>query len=449
VTAAGGPATPPGPTGADMLRAVPAIKRDTLGFLSTCVARHGDVVAFPMPRTPVWLVNDPDAVRRVLQDNHPAYDKRTIQYTSLSMVTGQGLLTSDPPVWLAQRRLAAPAFRAEHLVSLADHVAAAAGRLLAEWDRRDGDGEVVDVDAAMMRVTLDVIGAALFGADLGSRAEPLVHAVLQALDVVVARAQSPLKLPLTVPTPRNRRLARSLRVLDAAVADIVARRRAAGVAGSDLLGLLLAGSAGDAASDRMVRDQIVTMIIAGHETVASALTWTWHLLGTAPEAAFRLQAESAAVLGDRLPTYDDLGSLPFARQVLEESLRLYPPAWAITRRAIADDELAGHVLPAGSLVITSPWTLHRHRDVYADPERFDPDRWAPGRRGEIPRSAYIPFGAGPRLCIGREFALTEGVLLLAALSSRWSMQPMQRRVRIDASVTLRPQKGLPMRLHRL
>lgn len=444
-----------------MLRAVPRIRRDTLGFLADCVSRHGDVVAFPLPRRQVWLVNDPGAVRRVLQDNHPAYDKRTVQYASLSMVTGQGLLTSEPPLWRAQRRRMQPAFGSGSVAALAPDVARAAEHLLRDWDGRAG--EVVDVDAAMMRATLEVVGATLFGADLLGEAEPLVGAVLTALEVVVARAQSPLKLPLGVPSPRNRRLARSLSTMDAAVSAIVARRvahrRASGPEAEgtgDLLDLLLAGredadgaGGGGRLPEGLIRDEILTMIIAGHETVASALTWAWHLLGAHPQVLARLQAEADATLGGRLPAYDDLAALGYTRQVLDETLRLYPPAWVVTRRSVAPDQLAGHVLPADSLVITSPWTLHRHPDVFAEPDRFDPGRWAPGRREQVARGGYLPFGAGPRMCIGRELALAEATLLLAAVAGRWSLEPVPgHEVRVEALVTLRPRGGLPMVLRR-
>lgn len=449
---------PPGPTGGEMLRALAGIRRDPVGFLGTCVRRYGDVVAFPAPRTPAWLVNDPAAVRRVLQDNHRNYDKRTVQYDALALVTGQGLLTSDPPLWLRQRRLVQPAFHASALDGVASHAARASGRVLAEWDGLS-DGAVADVDDAMMRATLDVIAGALLGADLSGRAEPIVGSVLTALDTVVERARSPLRLPPAVPTPRNLRLRRSLRTLDAAVAGVVSARRAEEPAAAqrrtpDMLDLLLAARDSDdpgsgGMSERLLRDEIATMIIAGHETVASALSWAWHLLATHPRVQDQLHAELDAVLGERLPTYDDVARLPFTRAVLDETLRLYPPAWVLTRRAREDDVLAGHRLPAGSLVIISPWVLHRHPDVFADAEHFAPVRFLPDRRDEVPRGSYIPFGAGPRLCIGRDTALLEGVLVLAALARRRAVRPITgRAVRAEALVTLRPRGGMPLHLDR-
>jgi cytochrome P450 len=431
-----------------MLRAFGRIRRDPPGFLADCRDRWGDVVRFPVPGRPVYLVSDPGAVLRVLRDNHPGYDKSTVQYEALAAVTGRGLLTSDGTLWRRQRRLAQPAFHPSTMPDVAARSAEAAGRLLSTWDRLPA-GARVDVDAAMTRLTLDVVGAALFGTDLAAGADvdpdALVGAVLVALDAVVAGARTPLRLPGWLPTRRRRRLRRGLATLDETVFAAVRRRRAGPApVEPDLLDLLLrAGMA-----ERQLRDEVVTLVVAGHETVASALTWSWHLLGGDDAARTRLRAEAAAVLGagpaSRLPTYDDLPRLPWTRAVVEEALRLYPPAWVVTRRAVAPDVLAGHRINAGTLVIVSPWVLHRHPDLWADPTRFDPARFLPERRFELPRGGYLPFGAGPRLCIGREFALVEGPLLLAAVAARYDVRPVPGAGRrVDAAVTLRPRGGLP------
>jgi len=442
-----GPSVAPGPTGAQMLRQVVAIRRDPISFLTRCVAAYGDVVSFPLPGHPAVLVNDPAAVDRVLRENHRAYGKDTVQYRSLAAVAGEGLLTADGERWLAQRRLVQPAFHARTLAAAAGHVGAAVEVTVAEWDRL-ADGARVDVDAAMMRLALDVVGRALLGADLREEGARLVAAVLSALDVVVARARTGLTVPAWAPTPLNRQLARALRTLDAAVERIVAERRARSEPGQDVLGLLVAGAQPGPEGDRMLRDEVVTLIVAGHETVASGLTWTWHLLAGAPEATRRLQAEVDAVLAT--PTaleLADLGRLPWTRAVVEEALRLYPPAWVVSRRARADDVLAGYPVPRGSLVLVSPYVLHRHGASWPDPERFDPERFLDAPSG--PRPAYVPFGAGPRLCIGRDFALLEAVLVVAALSRRYELgREPGHAVRADALVTIRPRGGLPMRIRR-
>ena len=433
-----------------MLRDLPRMLRDPLTYLLSCRERWGDVVAFPLPGPAVWFVDGPAAVRRVLQDNHQGYGKRTAQYDALALVTGEGLLVSDPPDWRVHRRIVQPAFHARHLPAVVAHTAAAAERVADSWSALvAGDEAVVDVDAAMMRAALEVVGSAVFSSDLRGEAAVLARAVLAALDRVVVRARSPWLPPASVPTPGNLRLRRALRTLDRSVAGMVERRRRDGGAEDDALGLLLAARDDGDIDDRAVRDEVVTLVVAGHETVASSLTWTWWLLAAHPEVQEALRAELAAVLGGRAPTWDDLTCLPWTRAVVDEGLRLYPPAWVVTRRSLRPDVLEGHDLPAGATVITSPYTLHRHPKAWAEPERFDPGRWVGERRASVERAAYAPFGAGPRLCVGRDLALVESVVLLAVLGQRFRFAPLPGPwPRVDARVTLRPRGGLPLRLSR-
>lgn len=439
-----GPFAAPGPTGAQMLRQVLAIRRDPIGFLTRCVAAYGDVVSFPLPGRPALLVNDPAAVDRVLRENHRAYGKDTVQYRSLAAVAGEGLLTADGERWRAQRRLVQPAFHTRTLEGVAGHVAAAVAATVREWDELT-DGTRLDVDAAMMRLALDVVGRALLGADLRGEGARLVAAVLSALDVVVARARSGVTAPAWAPTPQNRQLTRALVSIDGAVERVVAERRARAEPGEDVLGLLMAAAQPDPEGERMLRDEVVTLIVAGHETVASALTWAWHLLAGHPDAGDRLRAELDAVLAGEPPGWADLTRLPWTRAVVDETLRLYPPAWVVSRRAHAQDVLAGHQVPRGSLVLMSPYLLHRHAAAWPDPERFEPGRFLDAPAG--PRPAYVPFGAGPRLCIGRDFALVEAVLVVAALAQRYQLsREPGHAVRADALVTIRPHGGLPMRI---
>lgn len=429
-----------------MVRAVPAIRRDPLAFLAGLVGRYGDLVAFPMPRTPVLLANTVPAARRVLVERHAGYTKRTAQYGALSLVTGTGLLTADGEEWRHRRRIDQPAFHHSGLEEVAAQAVAAAQRVRA---RVPAGGGVVDVDAAVLQATLEVVGRTLFGGAVAQDGERVVAAVLEALDVVVSRVRTPALVPAAVPTPRNRRLARAVRTLDQAAADVVAHRRQAGVRDDDgdLLALLLrAADAGDLTATQ-VRDELVTMVIAGHETVASAMSWTLHLLATHPGEQARVHAELDEVLGGRAPAWADLPALARTRAVLDESLRLYPPAWVVSRRAVADDDIDGVAVPAGTLVIISPWLLHRRPDVFADPEAFRPDRFLGDAARTVPRGAYLPFGAGPRLCIGRDFALVESLLVLAELLRDHAVLPVPRhQVRAEALVTMRPHGGLPLRV---
>jgi cytochrome P450 len=437
-----------------MLRHAWQMRTDPLRFLVGPAARLGDMVAFPIPGRPVLYVCSPAGVGRVLQTNHRAYGKDTVQYRALSLVTGDGLLVSDGEAWLAARRTLQPAFHRSTLNRLGDVVGSASMRLMAQWSARP-PGSVVDVDAAMMRTTLTVVGEALLGADLAGVDQRLSETVVQALDCVVARARSPVSLPLSVPSPGNARLRRSVASMDAMLADVVSLRRAAEPprrdGTGDVLGLLLASGL----SPRQVRDQLVTLVVAGHETVASALTWALWLLSGDMAVQGRLAEESDRVLAGRQPSHADVARLPYARQVLDEALRLYPPAWALTRRALQPDVLAGVDVPAGSLVIISPYALHRHPALWEGPDRFDPDRFDPARFDPArsgpglgaPGPLYLPFGAGPRMCIGRELALVEGVLLLAALSGRFRLlRTPGQVVRPRALVTIRPAGGLPLRL---
>jgi cytochrome P450 len=445
----GTPATAPGPLGPDMLRSFGAIRRNPLEYLGAVWREYGDVVQFPIPRPPSYLVNDPEAVRRVLVTNARNYGKSTIQYRSLSLVTGEGLLVADTEPWRRQRRLVQPAFHHETLEHLVGHVDTAAQRMFRQWDALP-TGAVVDVDAAMMHAALEVVGHALLGTDLSADADRLARATLAALDVVVARARVPVTPPSWVPTPANRTLQAAVRELDDAVRRMMdERRRRPEAVPQDMLDLLLSSRDEDGAglSAVEVRDQVVTFIVAGHETVASALTWSWGLLAGDPKSQQRLQAESDAVLGGRAPTFADLARLPFARAVFDETLRLFPPAWLITRNARAADVLGGREIPAGALVIMSPWLMHRHPSSWDEPEAFRPERFlAEG----IDRSAYLPFGAGPRLCIGRDFAYVEAVLLLAAIAGRYEVAfpDGTGMPHAEPLVTVRPVGGLPLRVVR-
>lgn len=441
----GTPETAPGPTGPRMLGDIGAIRRDPLSYLASTWRRHGDIVQFPIPRPPSYLVNDPDAVRRVLVVNARAYGKDTIQYRSLALVTGDGLLASDGEAWRRQRRLVQPAFHRSTLEALVTRVHSAAGRLTDRWQRLPS-GTVVDVEADMLTMSLDVVGHALFGTDLSAAAEEISTATLEALDVVVARARVPITPPGWLPSPANRRLQRSVRVLDAAVRAMVDDRRSTdSAAAADMLELLLQTTDGDRLTEAEVRNEVVTFIVAGHETVASALTWTLALLAEHPEVAQRLAEESDRVLDGRAANLGDLRRLEFTRAVLDEALRLYPPAWLITRRALEGDVLADVDVPESSLVVLSPWLLHRHPDRWGQPDRFLPDRFVDA---DVDRSAFIPFGAGPRQCIGRDFAYLEAVLVLATLAGLFTVAyPRGCGIpRANPSVTLRPRGGLSLRV---
>ncbi|MGN6636966.1 MAG: cytochrome P450, partial [Oryzihumus sp.] len=450
-----------------MARGFAAIRDNPLAFLEDTRRRYGALVAFPVPRTTALLVSDPADVRRVLQSGARTWTKATVQYAALARVTGPGLLAVADERWLPRRRIAQPAFHHARLDAVSESIRAAAGRVVGEWQSLPADGAVLDVDALAMRVTLDVIGRTLFDEDLAEVTDALVHATDEAAELVVAQGRQVVPLPSWVPTPVNRRLRRAVHDLDRICREVIARRRSRGVGEShhDLLGLLLAAGLPDDA----VRDELVTMVVAGHETVASALTWTLMLLAEHPSHQELLRAEVRAA-GD-VPALQLRRELRGTRAVVDESLRLFPPGWVVSRRATAPDVLGGREVPAGTIAIVSPWLLHRDPAAWPDPEnfdpgRFDPDRFAAGQAGSTlsgstvsgnpasgaatttARADYLPFGLGPRLCIGRDFSLVELTVLLAELlrDHAVSLPRGWRRPEVDAFVTLRPRGGLRLRV---
>jgi cytochrome P450 len=445
---------PPGPTPRELLPRIRKIQTDALGFLMELSTTYGDLVYFPVASQPVYVVNHPDGVRHILQEQNRRYTKNTIQYNSLSTITGKGLLTSDGAFWLRQRRLAQPAFARPRMMALDQIIVPAVQAMLERWKEPASKGQPVDVDDEMMRLTLEIVGKALFSIDLSSDASRLTGAVLTALDHIIFRARNIIVPPDYIPTPRNLRFRRALRTLDEAVYAIIADRRQGGGGKhsemDDLLNVLINArdeETGELMSDRQVRDEVMTMLIAGHETVASALTWTWFLLSSHTDEQECLRSEVVRVLNGRLPAATDLPDLPYTAQVFSEALRLYPPAWVISRRAVEEDEVLGYPIPTGALIIISPYVVHRRPDFWEDAANFIPARFSSETEGKRHRFAYIPFGGGPRLCIGSNFAAVEAHLIMAMITQHYRLElAPQANIKMDALVTLRPHYGLPMRL---
>jgi len=429
--------------------AFPGISTDTLRFLRAVRQRYGPVIQFPVPNPPTFLIDDPHIARQVLLAYDADFDKDTVQYRALAMVTGDGLLAAANATWRGQRPVVQPAFHRRVADRLVADTLAAAQRQVARWERAPA-GSVVDIETAMMRVGLEVVGKHLFDADLRASAPQLATATLDALDAVIASVRPPWSALQGLPTPARRRYQRAMVELDDAVAALVADRLRRGKAGQgeDLLGLLLAGYPDDPLS---IRNQIITFLVAGHETVASALTWTLGLLAHHGTEQQLLQREVDELLGDRDAELADFDRLPVVRACFDEALRLYPPAWIITRSASRPMVLGSREIPGGALIIISPWLLHRDPNRWPLPDAFLPQRFA-GRPGAYARSAttraeYLPFGTGQRLCIGRDFALVEACIVLATLSRRFTFLPDSAKLpSVDPLVTLRPTGGLRLRL---
>ncbi|MCB4821439.1 cytochrome P450 [Roseicella aerolata] len=447
-----GPGTAPVLRGrVPLLGMLPALARDPLAVFEQARAL-GDVVQIAMPgRHPLFLLAHPAHIRAVLQENHANY-RRTPFHDRLKAVLGEGLVTSEGALWQRQRRLLQPAFRAERIRRFVPAMAAAAAELAGRWEAAAAAGRILDISQEMSDLALDVAVRCMFGREQRGGDAAISAALLVVQEWMSGRFWS-LAPDWTerLPTPANRRFRHALATLDAAVEGIIAARLAAGETGEDLLGMLLAaqGEDGTGVDAHQVRDEAMTMLLAGHETSAAALTWTWHLLAQHPEAAEAVRAELAGALDGRaMPEAGDLGRLELTRAVLQEAMRLYPPVGWFGRLAAGPDRIGGCAIPRGAILALSPWLVQRDPRHWSDPARFDPGRFAGGSR-PAPYT-YFPFGGGPRTCIGNHFAMTEMLAALAVLVPRVRLRhATEAPVRPELMITLRPAGGLPMRAERL
>ena len=437
---------PPGPNPFYLLSRLPGLRDDTLKFLQESVKKYGDLFKLSIGPLNAFVLSNPAYIQHVLQDNNRNYSKDTFQYNGLSKVTGRGLLTSDGDLWFKQRRSMQPAFHRQRINNFGKLMVDATERRVNGWQV----GETIDIDQEMMELALEILGKALLGVDLRTEAPQLTSAVLTALDHVVGSFKSPDILPDFINTPRKKKFSDAVQKLDNAVQEIIHHHREkfdGSVNAKSLLDVILFSKDdhGEVMTDQQVRDELITILIAGHETVASALTWSCYLLATNPTVEARMHQELDQVLAGRAPTFDDFEALDYTRRVFDEALRLYPPAWIVTRKAVNDDVIGDVKIPAGSLIVISLTNTHTHKDFWNQPDRFDPDRFLSENSKERPKYAYLPFGGGPRLCIGNYFALLEGPLVLASIYQKYRLQLLpNHKVTVDALVTLRPQNGLPM-----
>jgi cytochrome P450 len=436
-----------------LIGSVIELRRDLLGFMTNATRRYGDVVFFRFFHIPVCLLAHPDDIESVLVKNSARFVKSR-DYQALAGVLGEGLLTTENDTWLRQRRLAQPAFHRESILNYARIMVDRTLRTIAGWR----DGMVVNVHDEMSGLTLQIVARCLFGADVSAQAREVGEALHVVTEQFADYARLAMLLPRWFLIPGVSKMGRAVRRLDEILYAIIRERRAASVSGGsngsgDLLSLLLHArdESGREMEDSELRDETMTLFMAGHETTALALSWTWYLLGQNPEVDEKLAAELRTSLGGREPTPADLPSLPYLDRVLKESLRLYPPAWGIGREALDDFEVGGYRLRAGTSVFISQWITHRDERFFPEPERFDPDRWKddPIRRGALPRFAYFPFGGGPRVCIGAGFAQTEAALLLATIAQRFRMTFVpDHPITLLPSITLRPKYGIRVTIHR-
>ncbi len=439
----------PGPPGHWLLGNLMEFRRDVLGLLVDSARNFGDVVHFRIGPQHVHLLNHPDHVAHVLLRNHHNFDKNTRSAAAIRKGTGVSLLTSNGEVWQRQRRQAQPFFHRRNICGFAEDMTTATSAMLERWRAHAASGQALDVASEMMRLTYGIVGKTIFNADVGPDAEAVERAMPIVLAHTFGRLERLINLPDWVPTPRNLRYQKAVRDIDDVVFRIIDEHRRAEKAsgpGRDMLAMLLRiqdQETGESLTDAQLRNATLTLLLAGHETTANALTWVFYLVSQHPAVASELRDEVRSVLGDRPPTLDDLPRLHYTKMVIKEALRLYPPIWIIERRVIADDAVGGYHLPAGSAVVIAPYVLHRHPDFWDQPETFNPGRFA-----HYAQAAYIPFGAGPRYCIGSEFAMMEAQLITAmvAQSFRLELAPGHR-VELWPNITLRTRHGLRMILH--
>jgi cytochrome P450 len=438
--------TPPHLSSHALLGSASPMHRDPLGFLLE-TRRYGEVVGMRFVFSPAYLIYHPEDVKHVLQENHFNYNKDLFTYHVLNPVVGSGLLTNDGDSWLHQRRLMQPAFHRKRLATYATLMEEATESMLAGWQVHENAAEPLDIAEEMMHLTLRIVGQALFSLDLSQETSTVGQAVTTLVKLLGDYVYAPFP-PISVPTSRNRHMQAAIHELNTVVSTVIRERHELDTDTGDLLSMLLAArdeETGEGMNDQQARDEVMTLLLAGHETTANTLIWTWYLLSQHPEVENRLHSELATVLGGNTPTVEQLPDLTYTWMVLQEALRLYPPAWILSRKALADDELGGYHIPQGSMVILSPYATHRHPDFWEQPEVFDPERFTPERVAARPHYAHFPFGGGPRLCIGSNFALMEAQLILATVSQRYQLRLMpDHPVVPEAKITLRPRYGMPM-----
>jgi cytochrome P450 len=437
----------PGPRGHWLLGVLPQMRSDMLGFFEQCFHEHGDAAYFRVANRRSMLLSHPADIERVLVAENRHFIKN-YALVFLRPLLGNGLLLNEGQAWLRQRRLIQPAFSRSRVESYAPAMVDEAQAMLAEWP----DGLVGDMGPAMMRLTMAIAGRTLLGIDVGGRfaeVAPLLEAVMHDF---LARFSAAVPLPFWVPTPRNLRLKQTIRQLDRILQQLIDERRRASAERGDFLSLLMHArddEDGSRLTDRQLRDEVMTMFLAGHETTANALTWTWYLLGKHPQVQARVRDEVDRVLGGRSASAADVPQLIYCERVIREAMRLYPPAYVIGRRPLEDITIGEHFIPAGTNVLMSQWVVHRDERWFADPLRFDPDRWADDLAHRLPRYAYFPFGGGPRACIGNLFATFEATLILATMAQHVELSLLTSDpVKLQPAVTLRPGQAIEFRVHR-
>ncbi|MGW4461207.1 cytochrome P450 [Micromonospora sp. NBC_01796] len=441
---------PPGPPRSSAMRMLAVMNRDRLGMMTDAAAAYGDAVRLPVGPKSLYFFNHPDYAKHILADNSANYHKG-IGLVHARRALGDGLLTSEGDLWRKQRSVIQPAFQSKRIAAQAGAIGLEAAALVERLRAYEGQGPV-DVVKEMTGLTLGVLGRTLLDADLGT-----FNTIGGSFSTVQDQAMFELAtlsaVPTWIPLPTQLRFRRARRDLERIVDQLVADRRASTGNRDDVLSRLII-SAGQESDPRVgrerLRDELVTLLLAGHETTASTLTWSLYLIDQHPQVWERMHAEAVEVLGDRPPVYEDLRGLKYTAMVVEEVMRLFPPVWLLPRKALREDNVGGYHVPAGADVVVCTYTLHRHPDFWPSPERFDPERFDPARSGDRPRYAYIPFGAGPRFCVGNHLGMMEAAFVLAMLARELRLvKAPEHEVVPEPMLSLRMRDGLPMTVRSL
>jgi cytochrome P450 len=436
--------------GEGFLGNVRGMRERPLEFLAQVHETCGPIARFRLGPYEAHLVTEPDAIKQVLVEKEANYDRHTRQFDVMGLALGQGLLTSSGAFWKRQRRIAQPAFHRRRVASLAVQVSQAANEMMAKWSDFGRQGTVFDLSHAMREVTLQVIVRTMFAARLQVDTQEIASAIEEMTAYVDRAMTAAVGLPLAIPTLANVRFKRARRAIDSITRQLVTQRRESAAQADDLLSFLTDArdeETGEGLTDRQICDEVKTMLLAGHETSANSLTWTFYLLGKAPDVMRRVVAEAREVLGDRVATFEDCSRLPLISKVIQESLRLYPPGWLIGRNVAREDRIGGFRIRPGSMMFVAPYVTHRLPEYWPNPLAFDPERFSPERTAQRPRHAYLPFGAGPHLCIGQAFAMLEMQLIVATVAQHFTVIPEPVHAVVpNPRVTLSLKHGLPVRV---
>ena len=437
---------PPGPKGEPFIGNARAFVLEPLEYLKRCAQDYGDIMQIRLGTTAIYMLSSPEYIERVLVTQNSKYQKSRFTQRRKSLF-GNGLIFSEGDFWLRQRRLMQPAFHQKRVASYGQAMIQLSQKMAEGWQ----DSETLNIHESMMQLSLEIVLKTLFDTESAGDAEKIGQVLDILIDQVSAAAVRPIQFPDWLPTPGNQRYNAALSQLDAIIQQIISDHRRRETDNGDLLSTLLhvQDEDGSRMTDKQLRDEVVNLYIAGHETVALTLAYTWRLLAENPAVEAKLHDELERVLAGRTPTMEDLANLPYTEQIITESMRLYPPVWGVFRDCKVADEIGGYPIAPGTVVLLSPWVVHHDAQYYTEPETFQPERWDKTSKQPIPRYAYFPFGGGQRLCVGNIFAMVEARLVFATLAQRWSFSlPAGSSLELIPSITIRPKNGITLIAHK-